>query len=131
MGTTPIECEQRWTVLRNKYATLKRTSKNSPLGSQSYTISWPYYRFLDPFMQRRRTTTNFSVSQSVSQSSSYYSGVQNIINTDSEVEKEGSGVLFDNQENHYDLDQTMEKQEDSMDETQALYENYINKKQLA
>ncbi|KAG5872467.1 hypothetical protein JTB14_010605 [Gonioctena quinquepunctata] len=88
-------------------------------------------KFLDPFMQRRRSTTNFSVSQSVSKSSSCYSGVQNIINTDSEVEKEGSEVLFDNQENHYDLDQSMDKQEHSMDETQALYENYINKKQLA
>ncbi|KAG5865130.1 hypothetical protein JTB14_030203 [Gonioctena quinquepunctata] len=66
------------------------------------------------------------------QSRSCYSGVQNIINTDPEVEKEGSEVLFDNQENHYDLDQSMEEQEDSMDETQALYKNYINKKkQLA
>ncbi|CAG9822117.1 unnamed protein product [Phaedon cochleariae] len=113
-----IECDQRWTVLRNKYATLKKSSRNRPSGSESYSITWPYYelmKFLDPFIIQRKTITNFSAPQSIPESSAQYSGIHNIItDTDSEEEVHNS----------------MDEEEESMDDTQALYENFIEKRKL-
>ncbi|CAH1118162.1 unnamed protein product [Phaedon cochleariae] len=69
------QCEQRWNVLRNKYAALKR--QKPPSGSQASTVSWPYFdamKFLDPFtltrVRRISSLKQSSQSSSSTQSSS-------------------------------------------------------------
>ncbi|CAH0561727.1 unnamed protein product [Brassicogethes aeneus] len=55
MGVTPQECEQRWTILRNRFSTELRLSKNTPSGSQA-THQWPLFKaiqFLIPFVTAR------------------------------------------------------------------------------
>ncbi|KAG5887876.1 hypothetical protein JTB14_011411 [Gonioctena quinquepunctata] len=51
-------CEQRWCVLRNKYARLKRKLRTTPSELGTLTITWPCYepmKFLDPFVKGRRS----------------------------------------------------------------------------
>ncbi|CAH0562901.1 unnamed protein product [Brassicogethes aeneus] len=56
MNVSPQECEQRWTILRNRFSTELRQSKNTPSGRQA-THQWPLFKamqFLIPFPRKTK-----------------------------------------------------------------------------
>ncbi|CAH0546902.1 unnamed protein product [Brassicogethes aeneus] len=64
LDVSPDECEQRWSILRNRFTTELRHLKNTPSGSQA-TSQWALFKalsFLTPFISARRTRGNITKS---------------------------------------------------------------------
>ncbi|KAF5275033.1 hypothetical protein FQA39_LY06970 [Lamprigera yunnana] len=103
-----IQCERRFTMLRNKYTTMKRKIKCTPLESGAADIPvWPLYSlmgFLDTYIIPRRKVGNVYEKQN----QGAQNGEQNtVIETETEgVDSDGTNNPTQNTEVHVEIDTT-------------------------